>query len=168
MDIVAGIGAVSSALSIAQTLRGIDKSYGDATYKAQLAELIVALADAKLAMAEAKENLASKDKEIERLTLAFSTKSSLVAGEGGYNYLADANGNAIGYPVCPKCEQVYGRIMQTKEHEHSGKARCPACSDIYSPVICYLPQGTGYVTKQDKETAEWNASMSRANSASYY
>jgi hypothetical protein len=168
MDIAAGIGAVSSALTIAQTLRGIDKSYGDATYKAQLAELIVALADAKLAMAEAKEDLAGKDKEIERLKASFEAKAALVAGDGGYNYLADASGNPVGYPVCPKCEQVNGRIMQTKEHENSGKSRCPACNDVYTPVVCYINQG-GYVTKQDKESAEWSAAISRSNNnASYY
>ena len=170
MDIVSGIGAVSSALGIAKTLRGIEKTYDEATYKAQVADLINALTDAKLAMADAKENLADKDKEIERLKASFEAKSALVAGDGGYNYLADDGGNPVGYPVCPKCEQINGRIIQTKEHEASGKSRCPACSDVYGPVVCYLPHGSGDVTKQEKESAEWSAAMARSRSSStnYY
>ncbi|MEQ1868006.1 MAG: hypothetical protein ABL996_25580 [Micropepsaceae bacterium] len=168
MDIVSGIGAVTSALSIAKTLRGIEKTYDEATYKAQLADLINSLTDAKLAMADAKESLVEKDKEIERLKASFESKSTLVPGDGGYSYLADDKGNAVGYPVCPKCEQVNGRIIQTKEHVSTGNARCPACSEVYTPVVCYLPQGSGYVTKQDKEEADWDAARSRSDNASYF
>jgi len=109
MDIVSGIGAVSSALGIAQTLRGIEKTYDEATYKARVTDLINALTDAKLAMTERKEGLAAKDKEIDRLTSSFAAKAALVSGDGGYSYFADDNGNPVGYPVCPKCEQVKGR-----------------------------------------------------------
>ncbi|MES2158181.1 MAG: hypothetical protein V4512_10275 [Pseudomonadota bacterium] len=168
MDIVSGIGAVTSALGIAKTLRGIEKTYDEATYKAQVADLINALTDAKLAMADAKESLAEKDKEIERLRASFESKARLVLGDGGYSYLTDEQSNPLGYPVCPKCEQVNGRIIQTKEHESSGKARCPACSDVYTPVICYLPKGSGYVTKQDKESADWSAAMSSSRTSPYF
>lgn len=168
MDIVSGIGAVTSALTIAKTLRGIEKTYDEATYKAHVADLINSLTDAKLAMADAKEALAGKDKEIERLKASFEAKAALVNGDRGYSYLTDDGGNPIGYPVCPKCEQVNGRIIQTKEHENSGKSRCPACSDVYSPVVCYLPQGGGYVTKQEQESAEWSAAMSRSRTTSYF
>jgi hypothetical protein len=168
MDIVSGINAVSSALGIAKALRSIEKSYDEATYKAQVADLINALTDAKLAMAEAKEDLASKDKEIMRLTQSFEAKAMLVSGDGGYSYFSDENGNPVGYPACPKCEQVHGRVIQTKEHEFSGKSRCPACSDVYHPVICYLAHGSGYATKQDKESAAWSAAISRSSGSDYY
>ena len=162
MDIVSGIAAVSQGLAIAKTLRGIEKTYDEATFKAKIAEVIESLTDAKLALAEAKETMAERDKEIERLKAAFEAKASLTTGNGDYSYFADADGKPVGYPVCPKCEQVNGRIIQTKEHEHSGKSRCPACSDVYAPVVCYLPQGGEYVTKQDKERAEQNASIRSA------
>ena len=168
MDIVSGLGAVSSALGIAKALRSIEKSYDEATYKAQVAELINSLTDAKFAMAEAKEDLANKDKEISRLTESFKAKADLVPGDGGYSFFADANGNPVGYPACPKCEQVLGRIIQTKEHEVSGKSRCPACSDVYHPVICYLAQGSGHATKQDKESADWSAAMLGSSRSGYF
>jgi len=169
MDIAAGIGAVSSALTIAQTLRGIDKSYGDATYKAQLAELIVALADAKLAMAEAKEDLAGKDKEIERLKASFEAHSALVKGNGDYSYFADDNGKPLGYPICPKCQQVDGRVIQLKQEGASINAKCPACATVYNPVSCYLPHGSGHETKEAKESADWSASITSAGRrTSYY
>lgn len=50
MDIVGGLAAASQALGIAKALRGIEKDYDAATYRAQIAELIDALTDAKLAL----------------------------------------------------------------------------------------------------------------------
>lgn len=167
MDIASGIVAVTQGLSVAKALRGIEKSYDEATYKAKVAEVIEALTDAKLALAEAKDSMAERDKEIERLKAAFEAKAALAAGEGGYSYITDDGGEPIGYPVCPKCEQINGRVMQTKEHEHSGKSRCPACGDVFTPVVCYLPKGSGYVTKQDKESAEWSAVMRNSSRTSY-
>lgn len=168
MDIASGIAAVTQGLGIAKALRGIEKSYDEATYKAKVAEVIEALTDAKLALAEAKEGMAEKDREIERLKAAFESKAALVGGHGGYSYMTDEGGNPLGYPVCPKCEQVNGRIIQTKEHEHSRKSRCPACGDQYTPVACYLPQGSGYLTQKDKEDAQWRADMQRSSGVSYY
>jgi len=168
MDIASGIAAVTQGLGIAKALRGIEKSYDEVTFKAKIAEVIEALTDAKLALAEAKDGLGERDREIERLKAAFEAKAALVTGDGGYSYLADDSGKPLGYPICPKCEQVNGRIMQTKEHEHSGKSRCPACSDVYTPVVCYLPQDSGYVTKQDKESAEWSAVMRNSSSRASY
>ena len=168
MDIISGISAVNSAIGIAKALRGIEKTYDEATAKAQLADLISSLTDAKLAMAEAKENLAAKDKEIERLKASFEDKTALVKGDGGYSYLADEARKPVGYPACPKCEQVDGRVVQTKEHETSGKSRCPACSAVYSPVVCYLPEESGYVTNQEKESADWSAAVSSSRSSSFH
>lgn len=168
MDIASGITAVTQGLGIAKALRGIEKSYDEATFKAKIVEVIEALTDAKLALAEAKEIMAQKDSEIERLKAAFEAKAALVAGEGGYNYMADDSGEPLGYPVCPKCEQINGRIIQTKEHEHSGKSRCPACGDVYMPVISYLPYGSRYLTKQDKEGAEWRETIGKSPRTFYF
>lgn len=163
MDIVSGIAAVTQGLGIAKALRSIEKSYDEATFKAKIAEVIESLTDAKLALAEAKDAMAAKDKEIERLKAAFESKAKLATGDGGYSYFADDSGKPVGYPVCPKCEQVNGRIIQTKENEHSGKSRCPACSEVYTPVVCYLEQGGGYETKQAKERAEWDSAVRNSN-----
>lgn len=168
MDIMAGITAASQGLKIAKALRGIEKNYDDATYRAQMAELIESLTDAKLAMAEAKEGLVERDNEIKRLKANFEAKSALVKADGGYDYLAGDEGKAVGYPVCPKCNEVDGRISQTKEHENSGKSRCPACSSIYHPVVCYLPSGSGYETKQAKESAEYSRAVFSAGSRNRY
>lgn len=157
MDITGGIAAATQALGIAKALRGIEKEYDAATYKAQIVDLINSLTDAKLALSDAKDGIAERDREIERLRANFDAKSALVKGQGDYNYLTDDNGKRVGYPVCPKCEQVEGRVIQLKEHEFSGKSRCPACLEVYHPVISYLPQGSGFETKQDKEGAEWRA-----------
>lgn len=163
MDIASGITAVTQAINIARALRSVERDFDAATYKAQMADLINALTDAKLALSEAKDGVAERDKEITRLKANFEMKSALVRGVGDYDYLADANGNPLGYPVCPRCEQVDGRIIQLKEHENSGKARCPACSDVYTPVVSYLPHGSAHLTKQDQELADWEAAAAASS-----
>lgn len=164
MDIITGITAISNGLGIAKALRGLEKNYDAATYRAQIADLIDALADAKLALSDAKEKQSDNSAEIARLKAAFETKSSLIKGEGDYNFLSADDGNPIGYPVCPKCEVLEGRISQTKEHQYSHTSRCPACETVYNPVVCYLPQNSGYKTKQDKEKARMNAAMDQSRS----
>lgn len=167
MDVISGLAAASQALGIARGLRTIEKGYDAATYKAQIADLINSLTDAKIALSDAKDTLAERDKEIARLKANFELKSGLVKGIGDYNFLANEDGRPVGYPVCPKCENVDGRIIQLKEHEASGKARCPACSDVYNPVVCYLASG-GYATKQEREKAEWDAIIARSSSGTGY
>lgn len=162
MDIMSGIAAATQAIEIAKTLRGIEKEYDAATYRAQIAELIDSLTDAKLALSDAKETIAHRNGEIERLKASFQTRAKLTKGEGDYDFMADEHGKPLGYPVCPKCENIEGRVVQLKEHELSGTGRCPVCASIFRPVVCYLPQGSGFRTKQEKEEAEWDARMERS------
>jgi hypothetical protein len=91
MDIASGIAAVTQGLGIAKALRGIEKTYDQATYRAEVAEVIesltnakLALTDAKLALAEANEGLAKRDREIERLNafaIVASDSNPLVPGK---------------------------------------------------------------------------------------
>ena len=168
MDLVSGIAAATQAINIAKSLRTIEKNYDAAAYRAQLADLLNSLTDTKLALSEAKDCLAEREKEILRLKESFETKAKLVRGKGDYDFPSDENGKPIGYPVCPRCAQLEGRVIQLKEHERSGTAKCPACRDVFNPVVCYLPSGSGHETKQDKESADWDAAMSRSPGVSFY
>lgn len=137
MDIAAGIAAVTQGLGIAKALRGIEKSYDEATFKAKIAEVIESLTDAKLALAEAKENMAEREKEIQRLKESFLLREKLVQDRGDYKYIANEYGEPIGYPICPKCEVVDGRIVQLKQDGGLIKGRCPACATAFSPLTAY-------------------------------
>ena len=168
MDIISGISAATQALNIAKALRSIERDYDAASYKSQITDLIVSLTETKLALSDAKDQLADRDQEIVRLKASFEDKSNLKKGIGDYSYKTDEQGNLRGYPVCPRCEEVDGRIVQTKETDHSSKSSCPACSKVYTPVVCYLPVGSGFLTRQEKEEADWNASTARSSSQNHY
>ena len=136
MDIASGIAAATQGLGIAKALRGIEKSYDQATLKTQLAELMSSLADAKLALTEAKVSIAEKDAEIAALKASFEAQAELIVSDGDYKFFAGQNGKPVGYPVCPKCE-LEGRIVQLKQNGGIVQARCPGCLTEYQPVTCF-------------------------------
>lgn len=161
MDIVAGIAAATQGLGILKTVREIDKNFDAATYRSQLADATDALSNAKLALIEAREELAKRDREIERLQSAFEAKGKLVKGAGDYNYFAGENGQPLGFPVCPSCE-ADGRIIQLKQDGPTEMARCPSCDKSHKPVTCYLPDGDTLRAQESRRQAE---SIARANAA---
>ena len=166
MDIGAGIAAATQALGIAKALRTIEKSYDEATYKAQMSELICALSDAKLSLSEAREELAEKDKEIERLKASFEVRESLVKGPGDYKFFTDSDGHPVGFPICPRCEAADGRIVQLKQDNVIIQAKCPVCSTPYRPVECFLPQPVGGpATLLEKDRLEREAESRRVSAA---
>lgn len=137
MDIVGGIAAASQALGIAKALRGIEKDYDAATYKAQVVELIDALSNAKLALIDARENTAELEKEIGRLRADFEARGALIKSEGDYSYFPDDDGKPVGFPICPSCD-ANGRITQLKQDGPPNKASCPTCDKSFQPVTCFL------------------------------
>lgn len=139
MDVIAGLGAVSNALTIAKALRKIDKDYDSAVLRAQLADLIDQLTDAKISLTEAKDQLSIKDNEISRLKEQQITIKSLLHGDGDYSYLTNEKGERTGFPCCPRCLEVDSRTIQIKMNVNVDSAKCPVCSSEYRPVTCYIP-----------------------------
>lgn len=139
VDIIGGMAAAGNALQIAKTLRQIDKGFDSATLRAKIAELIEALSDTKLALVEAREAMADQETEIARLKAAFQEHRLLVSGEGDYKFVLNDQGERAGYPVCPRCESLDGRIIQLKQSVQLDAGKCPACATEYRPVACYIP-----------------------------
>ena len=164
MDIASGIAAATHGLGIAKTLREIEKSYDQATLKAQLADLMSTLADAKLALIEAKESMAEKDKEIAALRTNFAVQAELIVSDGDYKFFAGESGNPLGYPVCPKCE-LDGKIVQLKQNGGIVQARCPSCMIEYQPVTCFLPPEEGDATLRSKQEGLRSEQSARSSAA---
>ena len=165
MGIVEGLAAATQAISIAKSLRDVEKRYDAATYKAQVTDLMVALSDAKLALTEAREELGAKDKEIAELKASFEEKSQLVKAEGDYLYKAGPDGNPIGYPICPRCEQKDGKIVQLKRDGSYNEATCPICNQKYKPVTGYLPAGSQARTTDEEARLKARAQNERLAAA---
>jgi hypothetical protein len=162
MDITGGLAAASSALGIAKSLRDVEKSYDAATYRAKIADLMEALTDTRLALVEAKEDLAGKNSEIERLKMTAIDRSALIEGAGGYKYRANEQGRHDGFPVCPKCDEVDGRLIYLVQNKLVDAAKCPACANEYQPVTCYFPDGSTLVSKRDEGRRQVQAKQNRA------
>jgi hypothetical protein len=161
MDIAAGIASVKTALDIAKTLKDINKSFDEATYRANITDLIEKLSDARLALVEAKEQIFDKDKEIEALKNVKIERGNLVKGDGGYQYQANNAGAPVGFPMCPKCDPLDGRLIQLIENKVGNAAKCPACANEYKPVTCYLPTGG---TLREQQIAALNQKSAEMNS----
>jgi hypothetical protein len=158
MDILGGIAATKTAIDIAKTLKDINKSFDEATYKANMTELIENLSEVRLALVEAKEQIFEKDREIETLKMINIERGKLVKAAGGYHYQANDGGEPVGFPVCPKCDAVDGRLIHLVEHVRGHVGKCPACATEYNPVTCFLPTGG---TLWDKQIEEMNRRQER-------
>lgn len=96
MDIAAALGALSQATNIVKALRSIDKSYDLATAKAQMAEVYGALADVKIALSDAREEIHSRDQRIRELEEQITALNS---GE-----------------ACPLCDSGRLKVVASKPH----------------------------------------------------
>ena len=166
VDPTAVITSVTAALKAAKTWRDVEKAFETASFRAQLADVIDALTDSKLALAEAKKRQVANNAEIERLKLTIANRQTLVNGADGYRYAIDENQNSIGFPVCPKCDQIDGRLIHLFQDGGVQKAKCPACATQYSPVTCFLVGGsTLYQRDIDDRRQKNDAANRRLNSA---
>ncbi|MCJ9692983.1 hypothetical protein MOV76_15355 [Rhizobium sp. PRIMUS64] len=126
MDIPAALGGVSTALTIVKQLNDIDRRVDEAGFKLRIAEATSALAEAKLGLVDAQEDIRSKEAEISSLRSLLKRKEETVE-RSGYRYRCDANKNPIGTALCPVCMDE-GRFVLTIQSDQSGRPYvCPKC-----------------------------------------
>lgn len=123
MDVMMGLAAASQALDAAKKLRDLEKDFDAATFKMEIANLMVALSDTKIALSEARETIAEKDAEIRRLSTIQASQVRVVKN-GGFSFGVD-DGIVRRIPFCPTCEQN-GKQNQFSE-PMSGMFLCPVC-----------------------------------------
>ena len=136
MDLAAALSVLGQAIGLAKDLKEIDAGFNLAAMKANAADLYGSLADVKMALTDARDDLREKDDEIVRLRSAFAFGGTLVEYHG-YKYEAKADGSPRGTPYCPRCEQNLGRYYRltpsTKLHER-GDSECPECKSQYRHI----------------------------------
>jgi hypothetical protein len=133
MDIMAGLAALSQALTIAKELRQIEKGFNEAEFKLKVAELYSMLADAKVALADAKTEIEAREAEIKALTGQFQVRAATVEYEG-YKYEQGPDGKPVGWPYCPICENEGRMVRTTYSGEVRGEGLCPYCKAVYRYV----------------------------------
>lgn len=115
-------------------MRGIDKAVDAAEFKLKIADLTGALSDIKLALTEAREELASKEAEINALKKQFHRSSEMVEKKG-FKYNKGEDGKPRGKPYCPVCEQRSGQFYHLARI--AGKDICPNCKALFEMITIY-------------------------------
>jgi predicted nucleic acid-binding Zn-ribbon protein len=134
MDFMIAIATATKALEAVKALREIDKQISEAELKARAADLMSNLADVKMALVEARDEIGSKEKEISHLKAAFQLKEDCVRHEN-FLYAKDVQARPSGHPYCSRCEQIDGVMIKlTYEEGQRGNAVCPQCKTKYKHV----------------------------------
>jgi hypothetical protein len=133
VDLMTALAIAGQALKLAQDLRGIDKALDAAEFKAKIADLTGALADLKLVLIEARDDLATKDAEIERLKKQLQRKAELIE-HGGFSYDKGKDGKPKGDAYCPVClakDELLIRLTRPPHGTTSSRCPNPSCKAVY-------------------------------------
>lgn len=128
--VTAVLSSLKHATDVAKLIKDSGATLAAAEQKLKLAELIEALADAKLGMADLKGEIETRDSEIRALKSALSVKPTLSHREPFYFKEGDAT------PFCPRCWEVDSKAIHVAPEEWDGKRgfyvrRCPECDASY-------------------------------------
>ncbi len=127
MDISAITGALSgikAASDIAKIIKDSGTSLEAAEIKFKLAELIDALADAKIEVADFKELLFLKNDEIKELKNSIEVKKKVVWKEPYYFVVEDDDQDG---PYCQRCYDVETSLVRLQSPNKNGYWNCTEC-----------------------------------------
>ena len=134
LTISTAIGCIKTATEIAQLLKTSDETYIRAELKLKLAELMEALADAKISISEFKEIVKKKDDRIKELESRFESdlnkQEEMIFKNGAY-FTKNDDG-----PFCTGCydtKHLKVRLTNMPRDFHNiAKYRCPNCKVTYN------------------------------------
>lgn len=137
MNIPEALTIVSKTLELTKGLRDIDHKIEMAELKAKAADIYSAMADLKMALVDARDQIEQKDKEIARLKKAFEFKGKTI--EAHDMIYEERDGHPIGLPFCPRCMTVDGLFIKlTKLAKEGRPCQCPQCKAMYDRQSEYL------------------------------
>jgi hypothetical protein len=131
-DFGVAFATASQALKLVNDLRGVDKAFDQAQRKLKVAELVDTLSEVKTALLAAKDEIAAKQTEVDRLEALLVKRADLIELRG-YKYDKTADGRATGLPYCPACEQL-GTLMHLAKL--GGQVlKCPKCNSVHRASV---------------------------------
>jgi len=127
MDFAIALASAAQALNVVKQLREIDSAMNVAELKAKMAELYGNLADVRMALTDAQEELRAKDAELAALKKRQIEQKPMAEVHGFMHELVD--GKPKGLPFCPRCLLDGIQIRPVKVlHAY----QCPNCKSHYS------------------------------------
>ena len=138
MNIPEALTVLSKTIELTKGLRDIDHKIEMAELKAKAADIYSAMADLKMALVDARDEIEEKDKEIARLKTAFEFQGKTIER---HNMLyEERDGHPMGMPFCPRCMGVDGRSIKLTALIETGKpSQCPQCKSKYDRQTEYFP-----------------------------
>jgi Zn finger protein HypA/HybF involved in hydrogenase expression len=131
MDFMTAYAVATQVLKTLKDLASVGKALDTAELKLKIAELSETMADLKLAHIEAKDDLAARGAEIDKLKKLLQRKAELVEFQS-YSYEKTKDGKPKGLPYCPVCEQKDGLLIRmTPPPRGMATSTCPNCKAMY-------------------------------------
>ena len=121
------LGSLKTATDIAKFIRESDLSLEKAETKLKLAELVSALADAKLEAAEVQQAILDRDESIRTLQAAAKLRASIRWAQPCY-YLPNATGTDE--PYCQNCYDSEAKLARLHT-DNAGHFECRVCKQSY-------------------------------------
>jgi hypothetical protein len=128
--------SVKTATEIAKLIKNSTTSLEEAEIKLKFADLISALADVKIEIAEIQEILITKDNEIKKLKEKQKLKESIIFEERWYFTENENNeNNERTGPFCQRCYDDNEKLVRLQKHHNAAFSGAPA-SDWYQCTVC--------------------------------
>lgn len=125
--IAAALGSIKTASDIAKLIKDSGSTLEKAEIKLQIAELISALADAKIEMAGVQSEILEKDKTISALQDLLDARKNLV-WEAPYYWVEE--GDKKDGPFCQKCYDVDHKLVRLQGGGREAWA-CRSCKNYF-------------------------------------
>ena len=148
--ITAALSGIKSATDIAKLIKNSGVSLEAAEIKLKLADLIEALADAKIELANVKELVASKEDEIKALEARLSIQGKVVWEEPYYFLMVDDDGKDG--PYCQKCYDSAKKLIRLQSPGRNGWWQCHECK---SSCTDRSFDAGGIASKGRKDRIDW-------------
>ena len=127
MDFMTAYATAGHISNLLKEVVGIDKAVNAPSSRSRLPTL-AAVSDLKLALIEAKDELAAKDAEIERLQKLLQRKAELIE-HGGFSYDKGKDGKPKGDAYCPVCmakDELLIHLIRPAHAPHRAAAQTQA------------------------------------------
>jgi hypothetical protein len=127
--VVTGLKGVGIGIEIVRGLVSSGAKLEAAETRLRLVDVLDQFAEAKLGLIAAKESIAERDAEIERLTLALRNKDALVKSGDAY-FTRGPDGLPIGDAYCLACFELRHRPVHLVTEAKEPRLRhCPNCGE---------------------------------------
>lgn len=132
--IAAALGSLKTATDIAKLIKDSGASLEQAEVKLQIAELISALAEAKIEIAGIQSELMKKDDIISSLNEQLTIKQKVVWDKPYYWLVDDSDRDG---PFCQRCYDVERRLVRLQGSGKNGWG-CRSCKSSFTDAD-YVP-----------------------------